>query len=235
MFPGLDKAAELIRRSKSIAVLTGAGVSVSAGIPDFRSPGGLYQTLQPELLTATAEQRCLMREDPTSVVSWTLFKENQLPYLELRRPFILGLAKKRWKPTLTHCFFELLHAKGKLCRVYTQNIDGLDYLTNLPHAKISPCHGSLATASCEFCQEPADWNRFVQEVKSKIKNIYSPGENAPETSANILCRSCQKPGVKPDTVLYGRSLPMRFFKDVDNDFPSDVDLLLIVGTSLTGK
>lgn len=61
------------------------------GIPDFRSPGGMYDSLRPELLTATAKQRTMMKMDPTSVVSWDLFQENQLPYLELRRPFILGM------------------------------------------------------------------------------------------------------------------------------------------------
>ena len=42
---------------KKVIVLTGAGVSVSSGIPDFRSKGGLYDTLKPDLLTATPSQR----------------------------------------------------------------------------------------------------------------------------------------------------------------------------------
>ena len=43
---------------RSVVVLTGAGMSVAAGIPDFRSPGGMYATLRPELLTATPQQQC---------------------------------------------------------------------------------------------------------------------------------------------------------------------------------
>ena len=42
---------------RSVVVLTGAGMSVAAGIPDFRSPGGMYATLRPELLTATPQQQ----------------------------------------------------------------------------------------------------------------------------------------------------------------------------------
>mmetsp|Transcript_276 Transcript_276/g.296 ORF Transcript_276/g.296 Transcript_276/m.296 type:complete len:151 (+) Transcript_276:59-511(+) len=137
-----------LKNAKSIGVLTGAGISVGAGIPDFRSPGGLYDTLKPDLLTATAAQRREMSYDPTTVVSWSLFRENQFPYLELRRPFILGLnQEKKWKPTLAHFFLDTLEKKGVLSRVYTQNIDGLDYQMDIPHEKIVPCHGSLGSAS----------------------------------------------------------------------------------------
>jgi len=96
-YPGMNKVVELIKSGscKNIVFLTGAGISVGAGIPDFRSTGGMYDTLQPDLLTATEEQRSMMRADPTSVVCKQLFNENQLCYLELRRPFILGVAEKK--------------------------------------------------------------------------------------------------------------------------------------------
>jgi hypothetical protein len=109
---------------RSIALLTGAGVSVASGIPDFRSPGGMYDTLRPELLTATPYQKQMMEQDPTHVVTWDLFQTNAFPYLQVRRPFILGTQKEQWKATIAHRFAELLHVKtDKLTRVYTQNID----------------------------------------------------------------------------------------------------------------
>jgi NAD-dependent SIR2 family protein deacetylase len=129
---------------RNIALLTGAGVSVASGIPDFRSPGGMYDTLKPELLTATSHQKRLMERDPTYVVSWDVFQHNACPYLEVRRPFILGTRDQTWKATIAHRFAELLHTKtSKLTRIYTQNIDGLDrQCTKLPADKISNVHGT---------------------------------------------------------------------------------------------
>jgi NAD-dependent SIR2 family protein deacetylase len=97
-----------------VTVLLGAGVSVAAGIPDYRSPGGMYETLRPELLTASEDERDMMRDDPTNVVSLTLFEQNQLPFLELLRPVILGVAEKKWQPVLAHRFLQVLHEKGML-------------------------------------------------------------------------------------------------------------------------
>ena len=70
-------------KCKRVVALCGAGISVSAGIPDFRSPGGMYDTLRPELLTATDIQKQIMAVDPTAVVEANMFSQNQFPYLEV--------------------------------------------------------------------------------------------------------------------------------------------------------
>ena len=70
-------------KCNNVAVLTGAGISVEAGIPDFRSAGGMYDTLKPDLLTATPQQKLQMEIDPTYVVEFGMFKQNQFPYLEV--------------------------------------------------------------------------------------------------------------------------------------------------------
>ena len=91
----------------------------------YRFDIGLYDTLKPSLITATAQQRALMEAEPMAVVTWDMFQQTQFPYMEVRRPFILGTKEKKWKATIAHRFFELLYAKtGKLTRLYTQNIDG---------------------------------------------------------------------------------------------------------------
>ena len=113
----------------------------------------MYDTLRPEKLTATSVQILRMKADPTEVVNLEMFRENQYPYLEVRRPFILGTAKQEWKPTLAHFFIKVLAEKKKLVRVYTQNIDALDYQIGLEEDMIVPLHGSIGKASCEICEE----------------------------------------------------------------------------------
>merc|ERR1719401_283250 len=91
----------------------------------------MYDSLRPELLTATEAQRRAMRSDPTAVVMKEMFFANQFPYMEVRRPFILGTQKQQWKATLSHWFMKFLADEGLLTRLFTQNIDGLDYHTSI--------------------------------------------------------------------------------------------------------
>ena len=218
---------------RHIGVLTGAGVSVASGIPDFRSPGGLNDQLQPDRLTVTDDQRRLLESDPMHVVSWDMFSQNALPYLEVRRPFILGTRQSRWKPTLAHRFLELLHTKtGKLQRVYTQNIDGLHFLCDgIPESKMIAVHGSINQVQCEGCRADMEYAAFCAKVRTHVKDIYDEDEDAPTESKPILCDNCHQPLVKPSTVLFGRSLPRRFFEQLPRDAPK-WDVLLILGTSL---
>ena len=77
-------------------------------------------------------------------------------------------------------------------------------------------------------------NEFQQQVRSSIKNIYDMHDlEAPVDSSNIICKKCKRPGVKPATVLYGTSLSPSFFHSQQEDFPTNVDLLIIAGSSLT--
>ena len=219
---------------KSIVVLAGAGMSVSCGIPDFRSAGvGLYDTLRPELLTATDIERMCIANDPTLALDRGLFLQNPLPMLETKRSFILGTHEKRWRATLAHRFVELLHTRlGKLTRVYTQNIDGLEYQTSLPREKVVAVHGSMGAAACEVCGRAMDFDTFTEAIRTNIKDITNEDINAPRVSTPILCSTCNEPAVKPTIVLFRGSMPQEFHTRIVEDMPH-VDLLIIIGTSLT--
>ena len=73
---------------------------------------------------------------------------------------------------------------------------------------------------------------FQTQVRTKIKDIYKTDGEAPAESSTIPCIGCQRPGVKPATVLYGRALPREFTEYLEED-SDEIDLLFVIGTSLT--
>lgn len=112
--------------------MAGAGISVSAGIPDFRTPGsGLYDNLQ-EYGLPYAE----------AIFDLGFYRSNPRPFQRLCRELWPG----NFPPTPTHCFFKVLHDKGALLRVFTQNIDSLESAAGLPKDKIVAAHGNFDAA-----------------------------------------------------------------------------------------
>ncbi|KAK5985746.1 NAD-dependent protein deacetylase [Trichostrongylus colubriformis] len=183
--------------------MTGAGISTSAGIPDFRSPGtGLYNNLQKYNLP-----------DPQAVFDISFFRENPEPFFALSKE----LFPENLKPTPCHCFIRLLEKKGILLRWFTQNIDSLEYLTGIPEDKVVTAHGSYRTSTCTSCGKKFDLQWLEDRVKDK----------------DCLVPRCDKCDgvVKPDITFFGENLPKRFFQCAITDFPR-CDLLLIMGTSL---
>merc|ERR1719201_2946383 len=120
---------------RRIVVMAGAGVSTAAGIPDFRSPGtGLYDNLQKYNLP-TAE----------SIFTLSYFRKRPEPFYHLCKELWPG----QYAPTMTHALFGLLHRKGILRRVYTQNIDSLECSGGLlPKSALVAAHGNFDSASC---------------------------------------------------------------------------------------
>lgn len=120
-------------------------------------------------------------------------------------------------PTKAHYFIKLLNDNGLLLRCYTQNIDTLESEAGIPHEKTVFSHGSFTAAHCVKCKEEQD----VSIVKEAIFADDIP-----------MCPHCGDGIIKPDIVFFGESLPERFFKLSEEDFPK-CDLLIVMGTSLT--
>ncbi|GAA5871835.1 hypothetical protein JCM16303_000892 [Sporobolomyces ruberrimus] len=134
----IEDAVSLIRKSKKILILTGAGVSTSCGIPDFRSPTGLYARLKAE---GTWEL-----DDPQDMFDMRFFKERP----DVFYSFAKEIYPSNFIPSPCHRFVRLLELNNKLLRNYTQNIDGL--FEQVGVEKMLNCHGSFATASCLTCR-----------------------------------------------------------------------------------
>lgn len=201
----LDSVARYILsgKCKNIICMVGAGISTSAGIPDFRSPGtGLYANLQKYNLPY-----------PEAIFQIDYFKKHPEPFFALARELYPG----QFKPTVCHYFIKMLKDKGLLRRCYSQNIDTLERVAGLEGEDLIEAHGTFHTSHCVsfLCRKEysMDW----------MKNqIFS--EEIPK------CDSCGSL-VKPDIVFFGESLPSRFFTSMKADFPQ-CDLLIIMGTSL---
>uniref|UniRef100_A0A7S4SB83 Deacetylase sirtuin-type domain-containing protein n=2 Tax=Alexandrium monilatum TaxID=311494 RepID=A0A7S4SB83_9DINO len=221
---------------RSVALLTGAGISTASGIPDYRGSGGLWSTLAPEVLTATPEQRARIARDPEWAASIELFKENPLPLLEVKRGFIRGLAQRLWRPTAAHFFVRLLHEHGLLTRVLTQNIDGLHQDAGVPEEKVTQIHGSIRTAKCTNCDHELPLSEFAEALRVHVRDIGAAADRdpaAPDESSPIPCPACEGRGaVRPTVVLFGEPVDPAFRPVFRDELPK-ADLLIVIGTSVS--
>ncbi len=167
---------------KKIVVLTGAGISVNAGIPDFRTPGtGLYSQLEKYKLPF-----------PEAVFTLDFFQDTPEPFFKLASEMFA----KKFVPTKSHYFIRMLAEKGLLVRNFTQNIDNLEAESGVDPEKLIQAHGTFTTSHCTGCHEavsPKEMMECMQAAKP------------------MMCPKCGKP-CKPDIVFFGENLPKRYFE-----------------------
>lgn len=128
------RAAGLLAAARSVVFLTGAGISTESGIPDFRSPGGLWSRYDPRKLTF--DLFCAREE--TRRDYWKLATES---YPVLRDA----------EPNAAHRAIVAVEKAGRLSRLVTQNIDGLHLKAGSSRDKIIEIHGSSLRATCIDC------------------------------------------------------------------------------------
>lgn len=196
-------ANQLKEKCNNVLVMAGAGLSTPSGIPDFRSPDtGLYYNLKQYNLPY-----------PEAIFDLVYFEQDPRPFLTLAKELYPG---GKYHPNLGHHFIHLLHKKGKLLRMYTQNIDGLERLSGIPEEKLVEAHGGFSTASCIRCSKKHDPHKTREDILQG-KTVYCD-------------RSFCKGLVKPDIVFFGEALPERFWlHEID---ASLADFLIVIGTSL---
>jgi NAD-dependent protein deacetylase/lipoamidase len=126
-----NQLAELIKQSECTVALTGAGISVPSGIPDFRTPGeGLWE-----------------RVDPMEVAHIDAFRRDPAKFWSFYRPRLHSLGGV--EPNGAHEVLAELERRGMLEGVITQNIDTLH--TKAGSERVIEVHGSIRTASCQTC------------------------------------------------------------------------------------
>jgi NAD-dependent deacetylase len=129
--PGAARLAELLGSAERVLALTGAGISVPSGIPDFRSPGtGLWANV-----------------DPMEVAHIEVFKRSPERFWQFYGRRFAALRGKR--PNGAHHALVELERRGVLEAVVTQNIDGLHRLAGT--RDLIEVHGSIGTSSCLDC------------------------------------------------------------------------------------
>ena len=216
--PTLAGVAALLAKptTRNVIVLAGAGISTSASppIPDFRSPGtGLYSNLASYNLPYAE-----------AIFDIAYFQRHPQPFFTLAKHLYPG----NFKPALAHYFLTLLQQKGKLKRVFTQNVDTLERIAGVEGDKVVEAHGSFASSTCIVCKHRVDddWIRAKVEQGEVAR---CPRDKCP---GRKKAKSKQDGGglVKPDIVFFGESLPSRFFRCIP-DLRS-ADLLIVMGTSL---
>lgn len=128
----LDDLKKLIDRSKRAVVFTGAGISTESGIPDFRSPGGIWSKNRVIYFDE------FVRSRDARVEAWTR--------LFAGRPTLNAA-----QPNAGHRAVARLVETGKVTDVVTQNIDGLHQAAGVPADKVIEVHGNATYAKCLSC------------------------------------------------------------------------------------
>ncbi|KAJ4486926.1 DHS-like NAD/FAD-binding domain-containing protein [Lentinula lateritia] len=234
----ISDAVNLIRNSKRMLILTGAGISVSCGIPDFRSRNGLYAQLGDYEL-----------DDPQQMFDINYFRENPSVFYS----FASQIFPSNFVPSSCHRFIKLIEDKGQLLRNYTQNIDTLETVAGVK--RVLQCHGSFATATCLLCRRRVPGSEIESDIMRR-KVPLCPVCNPPSSSSSSTPKNGKKiskkkakgewdsdcedesdaptypPGImKPDITFFGEKLTDDFDRSLEED-RDNVDLLLVIGTSL---
>ncbi len=159
----LRDARDWIAASSRIVGFTGAGISTESGIPDFRSPNGVWAR------NRTIEFQEFLSSEQGRIEYW---RQKVAAWPEMRAA----------RPNAGHAAFVDLHRRGKLSALITQNIERLHQKAGLPADKVLELHGTTTEAVCLGCADRITSDEACERVES--------GEKAPRCR---LCGGLLKP------------------------------------------
>ncbi|HIJ37222.1 MAG TPA: sigma factor regulator FecR, partial [Deltaproteobacteria bacterium] len=146
------RGTEYLRSSQKILIFTGAGLSTDSGIPDFRSPGGVWEKYDPSDFYFQ------------NFISSEISREK---YWKMSTEMYETI--KDAKPNRAHMAIRKLEEMGKLLAIVTQNIDHLHHKAGNSPEKIIELHGTAVTVSCLSCKKPYDRDEVQERIRSGIK------------------------------------------------------------------
>jgi NAD-dependent deacetylase len=129
----ISELRRLLTASRRIVALTGAGVSTESGIPDFRSPDGIWSRMKP-------------------IIYQDFLASEEVRLEDWRRRFRMNESFSEAKPNPGHYGFALLAKDGSLATLITQNIDGLHQRAGFPQDRLVEIHGSCTHGHCLDCR-----------------------------------------------------------------------------------
>jgi len=147
----IERLAQLIVESQKTIVFTGAGISTESGIPDFRSPGGIWSRYEPEDFTI---QKFLSGPAARKTI-WKMSAEG-------------GLLTEA-EPNLAHYAIAELYQLGKLDCVITQNIDNLHQKAGVPDDRVFELHGNMGWVVCLSCRRRFPMPEVLQKIEEGIE------------------------------------------------------------------
>ena len=154
------------KKYKRIILATGAGISVSAGIPDFRSDSGLYAQLG----------ECNLPY-PEAIFELGYFKEHPETFYKLAKT----LLNYKAKPTVAHNFIRLLADEGLLLINFTQNVDGLEIEAGVDPKYLIEAHGHTRSAHCASCKKEHSADELKKHIQeSKVYRCECSGPVKPD-------------------------------------------------------
>jgi len=181
---------------RNIIFMVGAGISTTAGIPDFRSETGLFKQLQDKYNMKSPEE-FFMKE--------TFLEKPELFY-EFCKIFDLSAVK----PTLTHKFMNYLTSKNIVKYVFSQNIDGLELKAKIPEEKIIFAHGSFTQGHCPQCKISVDINKINKGIQEGFV---------------VKCDICGGP-CKPNIVFYHEDVNEKFYEKIKESDDFDLVIIM---------
>ncbi|MBK1624816.1 SIR2 family NAD-dependent protein deacylase [Afifella marina] len=145
----------LVDDAKAIVAFCGAGISTESGIPDFRSPGGIWSKMEP----ITYQE--FMASEEVRLEDW-------------RRRFMLDEIYSKAEPNIAHRVLAHLVAEGRSPGVVTQNVDGLHQRAGLSPEYLVELHGNATYAHCLDCREPFTLGEVRKMIEAKGESPRCP-------------------------------------------------------------